>query len=72
MNIGDYVEATDDIREPLGDHLVNQGRRGHVVRVAAHGGPYPYEVLWENSRLTTFVNSFDVVVVEAAPVADQG
>ena len=69
MNIGDYVVATDDLRQPLGEHLVNSGTHGYVVAVCPHAGiAYPYEVLWNGSRKTCWVSSFDVKVVKYAEV----
>ena len=70
MNIGDYVEANENIREPLGEHLINQGTRGHIVNVSTYVTAYTYEVRWERSRKSCWVGSFDVRVIESAPVED--
>lgn len=65
LEVGDRVTANDDIREPLGEHLVNAGKAGIVVRVFSEGkGPFPYEILWDNSRKTTFVAAYEVSLAD--------
>jgi hypothetical protein len=69
--VGDFVEAVAHIREPLGEHIVNEGTRGYIVSTTEFPVAYRHEVVWERSRKACWVSSSDIRVLESAEKDDE-